>query len=128
MSGVREPQDVAGLVVARQPPERGHHVCAGGVERRASVLRVVRQDYHIMLAVVEATVVHKEVLDVHGIIDAALQLMLAAEVVDPYDEGFFAWLLLIHFEVSGPYPTLSATQFRNNGPTKRGAKRESGER
>jgi hypothetical protein len=86
MPRVRQPHDVARVVVAGEPPERGQHVLAGREEGRAAVLGRVGHDHHVMALGREATLLYEEVPHVHTIVDAAIQLVLGAEIVDPDQE------------------------------------------
>lgn len=90
MSRIRQPQRVARVVARNQPLESSQHIGTRRKERSATVSRIISQNDHILLIRGEASFANEEFADVHGVIDAAIQLVGGAGVVDSNEEGLLA--------------------------------------
>lgn len=90
MTRVRQPQRVTGVIAGNQPLESSQHVSAGGIEGSPAIARVISQDDHVALVGGVPASSDQVFAHVHGIIDAAVQLVFGTGVVDSDEESFSA--------------------------------------
>jgi hypothetical protein len=90
MSRVTQEDRIASIIARNKPLEGGHHILSRGLVWSASIFRSVRKHHHIGGGRGVATVADKVFTHVIGVIDAAIQLMAGAIVIDSNEESFAA--------------------------------------
>lgn len=82
MPRIRQPQRITRIITRNEPLKRSQHIRASGKKRRAAILWRVCQHDHVALVGRESPLANEVLAHVYGIVDAAVQLVAAAEVVD----------------------------------------------
>ena len=67
-----------------------HHIGTSGFEGRALILRSVGHDDHIVVLRGVSAIPDQVLANIHSIVNAAVQVMFAPEVVDADQESFSA--------------------------------------